>query len=159
MHLDGVPKGRAFAIVRIPRLGADYARPVLEGTDHDTLTAGVGHYTGTAMPGAVGNFAVAGHRNQATFWRLDELRDGDTIVAESQTAWYVYLVSSTEIVKPTQVEVVAPVPDKPGARPTKAMLTLTTCNPKYNNYQRLIVHGELERSQPRTAGPPVEIGA
>ena len=34
------------------------------------------------------------------------------------------------------------------------MLTLTTCNPKWDNYQRLIVHAKLVRSQPRSDGPP-----
>jgi sortase (surface protein transpeptidase) len=38
------------------------------------------------------------------------------------------------------------------------MLTLTTCNPKFDNYERLIVHAELVRSQPRGAGPPAELG-
>ena len=47
---DAVPFGQAFAIVRIPRFGADYARPVLEGTTRDILMDGVGHYTGTARP-------------------------------------------------------------------------------------------------------------
>jgi sortase A len=30
------------------------------------------------------------------------------------------------------------------------MLTLTTCNPKWDNYERLIVHAELIDQQPRT---------
>ena len=42
----------AFAVVRIPRFGAGYARPVLEGTGRDVLALGVGHYAGTAGPGA-----------------------------------------------------------------------------------------------------------
>ena len=37
-------------------------------------------------------------------------------------------------------------------------MTLTTCNPKWDNFQRLIVHAKLERSQPRGDGPPPEIG-
>ena len=49
--LTKVPFGQAFAVVRIPRFGADYARPVLEGTDRDTLIKGMGHYSGTAFPG------------------------------------------------------------------------------------------------------------
>jgi sortase A len=38
------------------------------------------------------------------------------------------------------------------------MLTITTCNPKLDNYQRLIVHAELVRKQARGAGPPAELG-
>ncbi len=109
------------------------------------------------MPGQVGNFSVAGHRTRAIFWRLDEVHTGDSVVAETKDAWYVYRVSSTEIVKPTAVEVVAPVPGKPSAKPTVAMLTLTTCNPKFDNYQRLIVHAKLVRKQDRSAGQPAEL--
>ncbi len=52
----------AFAVIRIPRFGADFARPVIEGVGRPVLALGVGHYEGSASPGAVGNFAVAGHR-------------------------------------------------------------------------------------------------
>src|SRR5688572_27427674 len=54
--------GEAFAFLHIPRLGEDYARAVVEGTAAEDLEQGPGHYTGTAMPGEQGNFAVAGHR-------------------------------------------------------------------------------------------------
>jgi sortase A len=59
--------------------------------------------------------------------------------------------------------VVAPVPNEPGRKPQDVMLTLTTCNPKFNNYQRLIVHAKLDPSDPtsvvqRAAGRPKEIG-
>jgi LPXTG-site transpeptidase (sortase) family protein len=99
---------------------------------------------------------VAGHRTRAIFWNLDEVHSGDAIVVETQKSWFVYKVTKQEIVKPTAVEVVAPVPDQPGVKPTDAMLTLTTCNPKWDNYQRLIIHAKLQRSQPRSAGQPAE---
>jgi len=38
------------------------------------------------------------------------------------------------------------------------MLTLTTCNPKWDNYQRLILHAKLDHSMPRSAGRPKELG-
>jgi LPXTG-site transpeptidase (sortase) family protein len=131
---------------------------VVEGVTQKDLRYAPGHYPGTAKPGKIGNFSVAGHRNRATFWRLDELRPGDAVVVEDKTDWYVYEVSSTEVVRPTQVEVVAPVPDRPGVAPTTAMLTLTTCNPKFNNYQRLIVHAKLSRAQPKSGPAPAELG-
>ena len=81
----------------------------------------------------------------------------DVIVVESKTTWYVYQVTRNHIVRPTQVEVVAAVPGRPGATPTDAMLTLTTCNPKFDNYERLIVHAELSRSQPKSDGRPAEL--
>jgi sortase A len=85
------------------------------------------------------------------------MRAGDPIVVETRTSYFVYRVTANRIVRPDQVEVVAPVPDRPGVAPTTAMVTITTCNPKWDNYQRLIVHGTLERSQPRSAGLPPEL--
>jgi sortase A len=116
------------------------------------------------MPGQIGNFSVAGHRIKKIFWRLDELAPGDVIGVETRTNWYIYRVTGHEIVKPSAVEVVAPVPDRPGRKPTKALLTLTTCNPKFNNYQRLIVHAELVDTVKRDpalpdAGKPAELKA
>ncbi|MFC0532844.1 class E sortase [Phytohabitans kaempferiae] len=148
--------GNAIARLYIPRLEKQWV--VVEGVTQKDIRYAPGHYPASADPGKVGNFAVAGHRNRATFWRLDELDPGDAIVVETKTDWYIYKVSQTRIVKPTQVEVVAPVPGRPGAKPTKAMVTLTTCNPKFDNYQRLIVHGELTRKQARSAGQPAELG-
>ena len=136
--LKKVPFGEAFAIVRIPRFGADYARPVLEGSDHDTLTRGVGHYPGTAMPGQVGNFAVSGHRT--TYGRplhnIDRLKKGDVIVVETKASYIVYAVDRHVIVTPYQVEVIAPVPQQPGVQPTQAWMTMTTCHPKFSARER-----------------------
>lgn len=148
--------GSAFAILRIPRLGADYARPVLEGTSHDVLQGGVGHYTGTAQPGAVGNFAVAGHRTTygRPFHDIDKLRPGDKVVVETRTAYSVYVVKRHTVVAPTAVEVVAPVPEKPGATPTGRWMTMTACHPKYSAAQRYVVFAELDHTYPRAEGLP-----
>jgi sortase A len=56
--------------------------------------------------------------------------------------------------------VVAPVPNQPGKKPTQQVITLTTCNPKFNNYQRLIIHGVLDPTQTRTRaeGRPAVLG-
>jgi sortase A len=148
-------KIHGIAKLYVPALGQQWV--VVEGVTQADIRYAPGHYPDTAMPGEIGNFAVAGHRNRATFWRLDELHNGDSIVVESKDQWFIYHVVKTRIVVPTQVEVVAPVPMLPGSKPTKAMVTLTTCNPKFDNYQRLIVHGELVRTQPKSQGDPVEL--
>ncbi|MEU4771152.1 class E sortase [Micromonospora sp. NPDC023644] len=150
-------QGKPIAGLYIPKLDKNWV--VVEGVTQKDIRYAPGHYPSSALPGQVGNFSVAGHRNRATFWRLDELNDGDAIVVEGKTDWHVYKVTESRIVKPTQVEVVAPVPGKPGQKPTRSMLTLTTCNPKFDNYQRLIIHAELARSQPKSAGRPAELGA
>ena len=66
---------------------------------------GVGHYEGTAMPGGIGNFAVAGHRTTYAkpFNRVEELQVGDPLVIRTtDNIWYVYRVTSTEIVAPSR---------------------------------------------------------
>lgn len=154
---DPWSNGRAFAILRIPRLGADYARPILQGTDHDTLTQGLGHYPGTAGPGQIGNFAMAGHRT--TYGRplheIDRLRPGDKVIVETRESYSVYAVAGHEIVSPTQVAVVAPVPNQPGVTPTEAWLTMTACHPAYSAAQRYVVHAKFEGTYPRSSGLPV----
>ncbi|MTK02511.1 class E sortase [Micromonospora sp. CP22] len=148
--------GTPIAGLYIPKFDKEWI--VVEGVGQKDIRYAPGHYPDSAGPGEVGNFSVAGHRNRATFWRLDELRKGDPIVVEGRNDWHVYQVTESLIVKPTQVEVVAPVPGKPGAKPTKRMLTLTTCNPKFDNYERLIIHAELTRTQPKAEGRPAELG-
>jgi sortase A len=146
----------------IPKIDKEWV--VVNGVRPQDIKYAPGHYPETALPGQVGNFSVAGHRIKKIFWRLDELKPGDVVGVETQTNWYVYKVVGHEIVKPSAVEVVAPVPDKPGQKPTQALLTLTTCNPKFNNYQRLIVHAQLAGTVQRDptlpdAGMPAEMKA
>lgn len=153
---DALNDDGAFAVLRIPRFGDDYARPIIEGTGRDVLALGVGHYVGTAGPGQVGNFALAGHRT--TFGRplhdIDRLADGDLVVVETAATVHVYEVASREIVFPSDVEVIAPVPSDAGAAPTAAVLTLTSCHPKFAATQRFVVHANLVESVPRAEWDP-----
>lgn len=156
IDLPPFDEGRGFAFLRIPRLGTDFAVPVVEGIGTTSLRKGVGHYPKTAQPGAVGNFAVAGHRatNGEPFRDLDRVQVGDALVVETIDTWYVYRVTDTKIVEPTRMSVLLPVPEQPGAKPTLRYITLTTCNPRWASYQRLIVYGTLADHQPKTAGVP-----
>lgn len=149
------PPGGSIARLYIPKLDKYWV--VVEGVGDKDLAYAPGHYPNTAQPGQVGNFAVAGHRSPAIFWDLDRMRAGDAIVLETRNTFYIYRVTETKIVAPTAVEVVAPVPGRPGETPTKAILTITTCNPKWDNYQRLIAHAQLQRVQARADGRPAEL--
>ena len=152
--------GEAFAILRIPRLGDNYRVPIVQGVSLDALASGVGHYPETAMPGEVGNFSVAGHRatNGEPFAYLDQLQKGDSVVVESATTWYTYQVTDEFIVQPTQVDVILPVPGEPGVEPTKRLMTLTTCNPRWASYERLIFHAKLIDALPKGEGRPAALG-
>ena len=59
-------------------------------------------------------------------------------------------VRGREIVGPGALQVIAPVPGHLSAPVTRALLTLTTCHPKYSADQRLVVHAQLTRAVPRT---------
>ena len=48
------------------------------------------------------------------------------------------------------------MPGKPGVKPTKALLTITTCNPRWASFERWIVSGVLIDTRPETEGPPPE---
>ena len=156
--------GEAFAMLHIPRLGADYARAVVEGTGTEDLEQGPGHYRGTAMPGEQGNFAVAGHRvgRGSPFLEIDELRTGDPVVVETADSWFVYrvlgpadVVPGQQVVSPSDVSVIAPTPNgPPDGAPTGAYLTLTTCHPEYSARERLIVHAVLEGGPVSRAAAP-----
>jgi sortase A len=151
--------GKGFAFLRIPRLGKKFNVPVIEGVRKRDLSRGVGHYQQTAGPGEVGNFGVAGHRatNGEPFRDLDRVRRGDALVVETETSWFTYVVDRTRIVKPTDVWVIDPVPGHPDATPTEALLTLTTCNPRWASTERLIVFSHLEETIPKSAGRPAAL--
>ncbi|MEN0072252.1 MAG: class E sortase [Propionicimonas sp.] len=151
--------GDAFAIIRIPRFGADYARPLYEGTDRHTLQQGIGHYAETAGPGEVGNFSMAGHRTTygKPFSRIAELRDGDLVIVETRDSYFVYKVYDHAIVLPTQTEVILPVPGEPGEKPTEALLTMTSCHPQFSSRERYITHARLIDTLSREDGLPADL--
>lgn len=155
---DVVP-GDAFAVVRIPRFGADFARPLYEGTTYAILQRGIGHYPETAMPGEVGNVAMAGHRTTygKPFNQIATLQVGDVILVETRKQYFVYRVTGSQIVEPTQVSVVLPVPDQPDAKPTQKLLTMTSCHPEFSARQRYVVHAKLDASYSRKAGIPASV--
>ncbi len=136
---------QGFAILRIPRFGTGYHWVVVEGVDRGDLEEGPGHYPGTALPGAVGNMVISGHRTTYghPFNRIDELQNGDPITIQVRTRTYTYRVIRTQIVNPDDTAVILPVPGRFGVQPTQKLLTLTTCNPKYSAAQRLIVTARL----------------
>ena len=152
------PEGTAVARIYLPSLGKDQVHVVVEGVSHEDLKKGPGHYPGTEFPGEIGNMVISGHRTTygAPFNRLDELRGGDPIVMETRTAFYTYRVISSYVVKPSAIGETDHVPNQPTATPTKALVTLTTCNPKYSARQRLIIRGELQSTLAKGPGvvPP-----
>ena len=124
--------------ITIPKI--DLSMVVVEGTGDAQLQTGPGHYPGTPLPGEDGNAAIAGHRTTYLhpFYNLNELVPGDPITVVTLQGIFLYHVTGSLAVPPTDVSVVAAT-----RRPT---LTLTTCNPRYSATQRLVVHAMLVAS-------------
>ncbi|MFL4472916.1 class E sortase [Paeniglutamicibacter sp. MACA_103] len=155
-----IPGGETFGIFYIPRFGKDFAHPVTNGVGMDVLNSvGIGHYPETQEPGEPGNFAVAAHRQThgQVFWNIDKFQDGDKIYLQTREGFYTYEWRDTEIVDPSQSEVLLPVPHQPGVEPTASMLTMTSCHPPFTTRMRIIAYAELESWRPADAGPPQEI--
>lgn len=159
------PDGKGIAYLYIPRLGHDYSYAIVQGTSNNDLEKGPGHYQGTALPGDIGNFAVAGHRvgKGEPFLNLDQLQPGDPVIVQTESKWFVYRVGGVpgdisatdsqgvpgrEIVDPSDGNVLLPVPDHPGEVPTVARMTMTTCHPKFTATQRMIIHATLAQTVP-----------
>ena len=150
-----------FAVLIVPRWGAEYERPIAEGIGvSDVLNKiGLGHYPGTQMPGEVGNFALASHRMAygGGFKDVHQLQVGDRIYVETQDGWYGYSFRSLQYVKPSGVGVIEPVPEQAGIQPVDRLITLTTCNPFFSTAERIIAYGLYDTWYPRAGGPPTEI--
>jgi len=151
--LVNMPEGEVFGVVTVPSFGSDWKVPVAQGTNQQVLdTVGAGHYKSTEGPGEIGNFVLAGHNGLtgfAVFQKIPELKVGDEVVVETKTKRYVYKFRSSEIVKPSQSEVLYPVPHKLDAKPTEALLTLTTCWPAWSDEERWISYSVLDRVEDR----------
>ncbi|MER6948359.1 class E sortase [Nonomuraea sp. NPDC000554] len=149
--LRKIELGQAVAMLRIPRLGRDYKYAVVEGVDAEHLKKGPGHYPGSALPGQIGNFVISGHRTTyaAPFNEIDKLQRDDEIIVDAREARYTYRVTAQNIVDPSEIDAIAPVPGSPDAKPIRAYITLSTCHPEYSAAERLIVYGVLEKTEPR----------
>jgi sortase A len=118
--------------IEIPRISVD--RPVYEGITLGTLDNGPGHWPGSAMPGQIGNVVVAGHRvsHSGPFRNIDQLQPGDEVVLTTVDGRFVYVVSGSEVVEPTAIEVIDQTP--------AATATLFACHPPGSTTYRYIVH-------------------
>ncbi len=166
-----VGPGEHFGVIHIPAFGYDHQSIIAEGTTKQVLDFGAfGHYTDTAMPGEIGNFSTAVHREVygARMINVDKLKEGDAIVIETADTWYVYKIISHQIVDPSDIYVVSPDPfrarerieagqDYSGIHPTRRLLTITTCHPPGIANKRWIVQAEFDNWVKRSDGKPIEL--
>jgi sortase A len=125
--------------IQIPAINVD--APVVQGDSWEQLKKGVGQHIGSVDPGQTGNLVLSAHDDVfgEIFRNLDHLQPGDQVVLFTAQQQYVYIVTGSQIVEPTQVEVMKPTSD-----PT---VTLISCYPYMVDTKRIIVFAKLASPQ------------
>lgn len=122
--------------IQIPALGID--APIVQGDGWEQLKKGVGQHIGTGNPGEKGNLVLSAHNDifGEIFRDLDRLKPGDEVILYTNQRAYTYLVSASNIVEPTKVEVMAST--------LKPTATLISCYPYLVDDQRIVVSAQLQ---------------
>jgi sortase A len=122
--------------IQIPAIGVD--APIVQGDGWEQLKKGVGQHLGTTDPGQNGNLVLAAHNDVfgEIFRDLDRLKPGDTITVFTNQRPFVYVVTDSKIVAPTDVGVMDPT--------EKPTVTLISCYPYMKDDQRIAVTAQLE---------------
>ncbi|WP_188113381.1 sortase domain-containing protein [Nocardioides humilatus] len=152
------PWGTAFAIVRIPAFGPDYAVPVLRGTGDEQFATGFGQFPDSADPGERGNLVLGAHRitHGEPLRDLPDLDPGDEVIVETREATYVYELDSNslEVSSSESWPVASPLAVPVGAADLApvgpATITLITCASLFHTDERSVAFGhlaEVERSR------------
>lgn len=110
---------------------------MFQGVTLHNIDRGPSHWTGSALPGEMGNVVVAGHRatNSQPFRRIDALVPGDTVVFTVGGERTTYRVTSHLVVTPSDSWI---------ADQTHAYTaTLYACHPVGSVAERYVVRLEL----------------
>jgi sortase A len=154
--VSGPADGQLIAVIRIPKLGADWRWPVYASTDDPTnaLDHGLAWYRGSALPGQIGNFAVAGRSATGAnaFRNADRLAKGDEVIVETPSAVCTYRIDvpfSGLTVRSSDAWVLDPVPGHPDAAAQQPLITLTTSRDAAPTDARSVALGHLVRTASR----------
>jgi len=114
------PMGNVIGEIELPRVGLKAI--VVQGDSEKLLNRAVGHLTDSALPGEIGNVALAGHRD-GLFRPLRKVLPGDRITLRTAEREFHYEVIWAAVVPPAVVSVLQPTRER--------SLTLVTCFPFY----------------------------
>ncbi len=121
---------------------------IFQGPDSRTMDKGFWHFPASVYPGQQGNSVIISHRYlhippaKDTFYNLDKVRKGDSIVVEQEDNQYRYIVSEVKVVEKNDVSVLQDSLDH--------QITLITCTPLWTSKQRLAVIGKLDKLYQKT---------
>ena len=134
VSLEAINGYTPIAIMEIPSI--KLKQPVVDGTGEDVIKYFLGRFPELAMPGEVGNFAVAGHRVSDftdAFINLYKVKVVDEVIVTTKDGRFTYQVDNSFIVDPDQVEVLDDADYE--------KITLITCT--IGSKRRVIVTGKL----------------
>jgi sortase A len=145
------PMVQAFANIAVPTPGPEQAvriqvpaigvnSQVVQGDGWEQLKMGVAQHPGTPNPGDKGNLVFSGHNDifGEVFRDLDRLKPGDSVIIYTDQRAYTYIVVNTQVVEPTQVDVMDPT--------TQPTVTLISCYPYLVDNKRIVVTARLQTS-------------
>ena len=127
--------GGAVGRLKIGRLGLDIF--VVEGTDHESLKKGPGHYVDSGLPGQGKLIYIAGHRTTylAPFARINDIRNGDYMTLEVPYGTFEYRAVRHYIVPSNDLAVL-----RNGGH---EILRLQACHPRFFATHRYLVDAAL----------------
>ena len=134
VSLEAINGYTPVAIMEIPSI--KLKQPVVDGITEDVIKYFLGLFPESAMPGEVGNFAVAGHRVSDftdAFINLYKVKVGDEVIVTTKDGRFTYEVDNSFIVDPDQVEVLDDADYE--------KMTLITCT--IGSKRRVVVTGKL----------------
>jgi sortase A len=122
--------------LQIPAIGVDH--PVVQGDGWEQLKKGIGQHIGSPNPGEQGNLVLSAHNDVfgEIFRDLDKLKPGDEIIVFTSQRTFTYSVQQSQIVEPTQVEVMAPSQEP--------VVTLISCYPYLVDDKRYVITAYLQ---------------
>lgn len=124
--------------IDIPKL--DLHAPIYLGANEENMAKGVAQLGKTSLPigGKNTNCVLAGHRGMRTkemFLHIDKLQPGDEITVTNFREKLSYVVVETKVISPYSVNEIL-------IQPGKDLITLISCHPYPQNYQRYLVFCE-----------------
>jgi sortase A len=96
--------------LEIPKLGL--VTPIYHGITMRNIDLGPSHWPGTPLPGENGNTVFPGHRVTHTrpFRNIDRMVPGDLAIFTVNGVRSTYVMTASQIVKPTQMEIIDQTP-------------------------------------------------
>ncbi len=141
----GLQRGAPVGRLRIGRIGLDMV--VVQGTDHESLKQGPGHYVDTHLPGQGELVYVAGHRTTylAPFSHIDDIRPGDWVSFELPYGTFNYRVTGRRVVTSDNTAVLQ--------THHRDVLVLQACHPRFFASHRYLVYARLRSFTPPGGSP------